>query len=242
MTVAMRPEQLVVSVEHASLRVPAALGDLDLPASFLDSHHAWDPGAAAVGRHLAREFAAPLHLGRWSRLVADLNRSSSHPRVIPRDSGDRRIPRNENLARRDRRDRLDRYWSPYRSAVEADLDACVVRFGRVLHVSVHTFTPELNGEVRNNDFGLLYQPSHRGERAMADRWDRRLTALGFRVRRNYPYSGLDDGFCMRMRAARTARSYLGMEIEMNQDGLRTRAARRRFAEAVVGVVGREFHA
>jgi predicted N-formylglutamate amidohydrolase len=110
----------------------------------------------------------------------------------------------------------------------------------VLHVSVHSFTPELRGERRGNDFGLLYKPSHRAERAMADRWDRRLTSRGFRVRRNYPYSGLDDGFCMRMRADRPARTYLGMEIEMNQAGLATAASRRRVAAAVVGVVGREF--
>ncbi len=242
MTVPMRREQLLVSVEHASRRVPAALRSLGLPPAFLATHHGWDPGALDVGRILAKAFDATLHLGKWSRLVADLNRSSFHPRVIPRDTGSQRIPRNLELGRAERRERLDLYWTPYRSAVEADLDARVARFGKVLHVSVHSFTPELFGETRENDFGLLYKPSHRLERAMADRWDRRLTQLGFKVRRNYPYSGLDDGFCMRMRAERPARTYLGMEIEMNQAKLRSASARRRFAEAAVDVVGREISA
>ena len=63
--------------------------------------------------------------------------------------------------------------------------------------------------------------------------------MGFRVRRNYPYSGLDDGFCMRMRAERSPRSYLGMEVEMNQRCLRHSATLRHLALALVEVIGRE---
>ena len=93
----MKPDQVVVSVEHASPRVPAGLDGLGLSARFLASHHGWDPGAAEVGRDLARGIGAPLHLGRWSRLVADLNRSARHPRVIAQTSGYRRIPGNTGL-------------------------------------------------------------------------------------------------------------------------------------------------
>jgi predicted N-formylglutamate amidohydrolase len=109
-----------------------------------------------------------------------------------------------------------------------------------LHLSLHTFTPRLNGETRHNDFGLLYRPSHAAERAMADRWDRQLTDRGFRVRRNYPYSGLADGFCMRMRAQRSAGSYLGMEVEMNQRCLADAPDLRHLAEALVEVLRREW--
>jgi len=235
----VRSDQIVVSVEHASARVPAGLHQLGLSDSWLQTHHGWDPGAAAVGRYLARRFAAPLHLGRWSRLVADLNRSASHPRVVPKSTGRRAILVNQDLSSEARRQRLNRYWSPYREAVEADLDRVVARYGRVLHISVHSFTPRLRGEVRSNHFGLLYGPSRRLERAMADRWDRWLSEAGFRVRRNYPYSGLEDGFCMRMRAVRPAQSYLGMEVEMNQRWVRSADGARRFAAGLGDVLARE---
>lgn len=212
---------------------------LGVSDSWLQTHHGWDPGAARVGRYLARRFGVPLHLGRWSRLVADLNRSSNHPRVIPKTAGNRSIPANQDLPGAVRQQRIDGYWLPYRSAVEADLDRVVARHGRVLHISVHSFAPRLRDQVRTNHFGLLYAPARRLERAMADRWDGWLSAAGFRVRRNYPYSGLEDGFCMRMRAERRPRTYLGMEIEMSQRWVRHSAGARRFAEALAAVLGRE---
>lgn len=221
--------RVVVSVEHASPRVPKQLEDLGLPLALLRSHHGWDPGAAVVGRLLARALGAPLHLGRWCRLVADVNRSAFHPRVVPRTTGGRRIPANHDLGAKDRRARIARYWQPYREAVEADLDRAVAAHGRVLHISIHSFVERLGGKERCFETGLLYDPSRRLERAMADRLHRRLATAGYRVRRNQPYSGRDDGFCMRMRVERPVSSYLGMEIEMNQRMVRRDQACRRFA-------------
>lgn len=231
--------QVVVSVEHASHRVPKALGGLGLPENWLRSHHGWDPGAATVGRMLARALDAPLHLGRWTRLVADLNRSAHHRRVVPRSTGPHAISANEVDADA-RRARLDRYWRPYREAVEADLDRVVARWGVVLHISVHSFVERLGGQERHNHVGLLYEAWHRREKSLADRLDLRLTAEGFAVRRNFPYSGRDDGFCMRMRRERPQRRYLGMEIEMNQRIVRRADGARRLGAALVRAFGREF--
>jgi predicted N-formylglutamate amidohydrolase len=225
----------VVSVEHASPAVPARLADLGLPARWFGTHHAWDPGAATVGRMIARAFSAPLHFGRWSRLVADLNRSSDHPRAVPGtlEPGGRCIPANAALDAAGRADRLARYWYPYRRAVEQDLDRVVGDAGSVLHVSVHSFVERLGGRERTNDFGLLYDPAHPGERRLADRLDRHLTRQGFRVRRNFPYTGREDGFCMRMRVERDWSRYLGMEIELNQRSARRPAGAKRLGEAIV---------
>ncbi|MHC4895924.1 MAG: N-formylglutamate amidohydrolase [Planctomycetota bacterium] len=223
----------VVSVEHASFRVPKHLEHLGLPPAWLETHHGWDPGAALVGRLLARALVVPLHLARWSRLVADVNRSAFHQRVVPATTGGRRVPANQDLDLRDRRERVARYWQPYRDAVESDLDRAVATHGKVLHISVHSFVERLRGRERRHQLGLLYNPARRLERAMADRLDRRLTAAGYCVRRNQPYSGLEDGFCMRMRAERKASCYLGMEIEMNQRWVRKDAVAKRFAADLI---------
>lgn len=227
------PGQVLVSVEHASSRVPAALGTLGLPASWLRSHHAWDPGAATVGRILSRGLGAGLWLGRWSRLVADLNRSAHHPRVVPRRAGGRAIPANEGLTAAQRVARLDRFWRPWRERVEAELDGRVRRYGLVLHLSVHSFVPSLNGEVRNNDVGLLYDPGRRRELRLAGRLHPRIEALGFAVRRNFPYTGKADGFCSRMRVERPAGTYVGLELETNQRVVGTAEDARRLGYALL---------
>ncbi len=234
--------QVVVTVEHASPRVPRGV-DLGLPKRVLDSHFSWDPGAAIVGRMLAKEFDAPLHLSRYSRLLVDLNRSSFHPRVIARDlrPGNRVIPGNQ-LTRAQRRARVERFWRPWREAVDADLDRAVDVAGCAFHISVHSFVERLNGTERHHDFGLLYRPSSRVERALADRLHERLVVGGYSVRRNQPYSGLDDGHCMRLRAERPQRRYVGMEIEMNQRDVRDAAGARRFGRALIDAFAPEFAA
>lgn len=241
-TVPYSTAQVVVSVEHASNSVPAVLDGLGLPRKWLDSHHGWDPGAATVGKMLANALGAPLHLGRWSRLVADLNRSFFHERVIPPcfSHGGRRIPRNFALDRKGREERLRRYWWPWRRAVERDLDRAIEEHGLAFHISVHSFVERLGGDERLNHVGLLYGPRHALERPLADRLDLRLRNRGYRVRRNYPYSGLDDGFCMRMRVEREADTYLGMEIEMNQRWVRKPSGARRFGRDLIEAFGPEF--
>ena len=236
------PGALVVSVEHATNYVPAELGTLGLEPAWLEGHHAWDPGAARIGRLIARHFGAPLHLGHVSRLVTDLNRSASHPRLCARDLRPEGIPvpANAELDRAARAARRERYWRPWRQAVERDLDRAVSGHGRVLHLSVHSFTGRFGDTVREQDFGLMYAPKHRVERALADRVAGRLAALGHASRRNWPYSGLDDGFCMRMRAERDWRCYVGFEIETNQDTVATAGGARHFANLLIEVLAPEF--
>jgi predicted N-formylglutamate amidohydrolase len=94
----------------------------------------------------------------------------------------------------------------------------VGRGGRVIHLSSHSFTPELNGRVRVADVGLLYDPARQGEAALCARWKASLAAIApqFRVRRNYPYAGKGDGVTRDLRLRFSRRSYVGIELEVNQ--------------------------
>lgn len=234
--------ELVVSVEHATNRVPKELGTLGLEPHWLEGHHAWDPGAAIIGRAIAKHFGAPLHLGTVSRLVTDLNRSAPHPRLCARNLRPEGVPvpANEAMDRTARVDRRERYWRPWREAVERDLDAAVARHGHAFHLSIHSFTGSFGDTVRTQDFGLMYGPKHQVERELADRVDDRLAERGYTSRRNWPYSGLDDGFCMRMRAERDWSEYVGFEIETNQDTVGSAAGARRFAKVLIEVLEPEF--
>jgi predicted N-formylglutamate amidohydrolase len=172
----------------------------------------------------------PLHAGRWSRLVADINRSAANPNVVPRSVDGRRIPGNELAAAMCRRRVLD-YWRPFRAEVQRAIVAAAKR-GPVLHLSVHSFTPELNGVVRGNDIGLLCDPARSREVAFCQRLQVALKAHGLRVRRNFPYFGDTDGFTSHVRQRLPAARYLGIEIECNQRLVAEKSGERRVADAL----------
>ncbi len=226
---------VVITCEHASCAVPGPLRDLGLPRDVLSRHVGWDPGALPVARVLARGLSAPLFTGRWSRLVADLNRSADHPRVIATTTDGRPIPGNADLDDRARAARLLRYWQPYRQRVAAALAAAVSRGGCV-HFSVHSFVERLRGVERIADIGLLFDPARPRERELVTAMQRHLRANGLAVRKNFPYLGHTDGVTTATRAVLSQRRYLGIEIELNQRTARTPTGQRRFASALLAAI------
>ena len=98
----------------------------------------------------------------------------------------------------------------------------VARGRRVIHISSHSFVPELHGKRRHADVGLLYDPARPGEAALCARWKGALVGAGastppaLRVRRNYPYAGKGDGMTAHLRSCFEPGAYVGVELEVNQ--------------------------
>jgi predicted N-formylglutamate amidohydrolase len=205
-----KPDHILITCEHGGNRIPARYRPLFAGLeALLQSHRGFDPGARILARELSRALAAPLFVSTTSRLLIDLNRSVGHPALYSEAT------RNEPAAVR--RDILKRYYLRYRNRVEAHIAAAVADGSRVVHLSSHSFTPELDGEVRKADIGLLYDPARPGEAELCRRWQARLkaTAPGWTVRRNYPYRGSSDGFTAYLRRRFAADAYLGIELEIN---------------------------
>jgi predicted N-formylglutamate amidohydrolase len=232
----VRSTSVVVSCEHASNRIPGAYGRLGLAARVFETHRAWDLGAAEVARRAARELDAPLHLGRWSRLLVDLNRSPHHRNLVPERAFGLIVPGNRALAPQERGRRILRYYLPYRAAVLGDLDAAIRRHGVCLHLSIHSFTPRLHGRVRNADVGLLYDPSRRAEGDFVRLAAGPLRDAGFRVRLNYPYRGTADCLSVFCRRSFAANVYVGIEIELNQRLFVARHGAKGVTAAVAGAL------
>lgn len=226
----LRSPIVVLSCEHASNRVPAFYDNLGLDAGSLRSHIAWDIGAREVTRSFARALGCNAYEGRWSRLVADLNRSANHRKVIAESSFGIEIPGNRGIDADERARRIEKYWQPYRDAVESGVRAAIARAGLCVHLSVHSFTPTVDGHVRNADVGILFDPRRRRESALARRWAREIAAAGLRVRLNYPYRGTADGLCKTLRERLPASAYVGVELELNQGCLADRASRTHIAD------------
>ena len=107
----------------------------------------------------------------------------------------------------------------------------------MLHFSVHSFTPVLNGEVRNADAGFLYDPKRKGEKEICLYLQKYLAEQvpGVRVRRNYPYLGISDGLTKQMRMRYPEKKYLGIEIEVNQKHYRKKTGmKEKIEESIIG--------
>jgi len=195
---------LVITCEHATNKIPARYASLFRGVDeLLSSHRGWDPGALSVAKHLAKAFDAPLFVGQVSRLLVDLNRSDWHPKLCSD-----RVPASV------RAEVLARYHRPYRE----DVERAIRKRRRVVHLSIHSFTPVLDGALRNCDASFLYDPQRPREQelAIALRDWLRQNVQGLRVRRNYPYVGYSDGFTTHLRKELPASRYVGLEWEMNQ--------------------------
>jgi predicted N-formylglutamate amidohydrolase len=204
-------DSFLITCEHGGNRIPAPCRRLFRGQRvLLDSHRGYDYGALVMARALARAFAAPLVTSTVSRLVIDLNRSIGHPQLL--SSATRNAP--ATLRARI----VEEHYRPYRAEVERRVRQTVSRGRRVIHISSHSFTPELDGKLRRADVGLLYHPGRRGEARLCARWKASLAVLApdLRVRRNYPYAGKGDGLTSHLRLRFPRRAYVGIELEVNQ--------------------------
>lgn len=230
------PVTLIVTCEHGGNRIPAEYRPLFRGfEDVLASHRGYDPGALSLARELAVATDAPLVAATVSRLLIELNRSPGH-RALYSD-------RTRDLPQEEKARILARYYEPYRREVEDRVRSLTARRRRVVHISSHSFTPVLHGEVRRTDIGLLYDPRRGPESIFCREWAALLGAriAPLRVRRNYPYRGYADGLTTYLRRQFAQGAYLGIEIEVNQKhplqgGKAWRMLRREIVRSVVDLL------
>jgi predicted N-formylglutamate amidohydrolase len=172
-----------------------------LSRKFLNSHRGHDPGALELARQLAAAAGAPLFHSTVSRLLVELNRPLGHPQLFYLD-----------LPESTRERLLRRYYLPYWHALESAIRRAK---GRVLHLSVHSFTPRFRGVLRRTDIGLLFDPRRPGEAALCRAW-RKALGREFIVRENDPYAGVHPSVVQSMRERFSAARYVGIQVELNQ--------------------------
>lgn len=219
--------RLVLTCEHASAALPPEYADLGLTPELVTDHIGWDVGAAAVTEALSDRLAAPAVLSAASRLLVDCNRDLTDHDLMPAESHGVPVPGNAVIDAGERQARLARFYHPYHEAADRVLAMCPA----AMLLSVHSFTPALNGSERPFDVGVLFDDFDDLAHHLAER----LSAAGFTVRMNEPYSGLAGLiFSARAHGRRHARRYL--ELELNNALLRTDAAARAVADRLAAAV------
>ena len=219
----------VLTCEHGGYALPRAYGTLGLSRADLRDHIGWDPGAAAVSRELAKRLSAPVVASKYSRLLIDCNRDPGEASLIPEASDGRVVPGNLGVTAAERRRRLERFHAPYHARVDRMLERACRRFGSegLVLLSMHSFTPSLDGRERPFDLGVLFDD----HRALAHQAGRALRRVGFAVRYNEPYSGL-DGLIYAARRHGRAHGVPYIELEMNNARIGTPSSQLRMARSL----------
>ena len=205
-----RPHQLLITCEHAVNQIPPFFQEAFAPhQALLSTHRGYDIGAANLARRISEEFKLPYFEAMVSRLLIDCNRSLGHPHCFSELSSCFDEQMKSTI--------IDAYYKPYRNAVSNYIQS-MVHERPILHLSIHSFTPNLHGVERLADIGLLYHPGRVQEQILAKEWQTWLSKAcpAFKIRRNYPYQGKSDGLVQSLRKQFSEKEYLGFEIEFNQ--------------------------
>ena len=149
----------VLICEHASNYIPAEYRRLGLDEKELSRHIAWDIGAANVTRALSERIDAAAFLGRYSRLLIDLNRPLHVADSIPLRSEATDIPGNHSLDAADRVRRQQRIFHPFQNQLRAHLEQRTTHGRRNVLVAIHSFTPVYLGQHRSWHAGVLFDKS-----------------------------------------------------------------------------------
>lgn len=203
--------------DHAGRAVPASLGSLGLGEDEMTRHIAWDIGIAGLGEHLSAALDAVFIRQAYSRLVIDCNRDPHAPDAIPAISDGTPVPANQRLTPPDRAARTDAIHAPYQAAIAAELARRDAAGRGAVLVSLHSFTPMMQGTARPWQIGVLHAG---GDARFALATLRLLATRGdLTVGDNQPYAmdGIDHTVPRHAFAAR--RRYV--EIEIRQDLLAT---------------------
>ena len=216
---------ILLTCEHAVNTIPPAYQVAFAEyQSLLNTHRGIDFGALAIAESLEKLLKVKLITATTSRLLIDCNRSLDHPSCFSEVT--------TPLPDATKQQIISHYYAPYREAVEQAIQTYLTTYDRVIHLSIHSFTPEMHGEIRNVDIGLLYDPKRLPEKILAQQWKKQLTkrATQLRARLNNPYQGTSDGFTTALRRKFPAENYLGIEVESNQKLLHNSEAARLMAE------------
>ncbi|MDA1097998.1 MAG: N-formylglutamate amidohydrolase [Proteobacteria bacterium] len=226
------PAPVLIICDHASGHVPPEYGNLGLSAHHLTRHIAWDIGAGDVSRRLAALLEAPAVLCGTSRLVIDCNRPFAADSSIPASSDGVAIPANATIDEGERQRRIDRYFRPYHDEISHRIQSHLRHDRRPALISIHSFTPRMNGFHRPWHVGMLWDQDQRLAAPVIRRLrrDRKLM-----VGENEPYDGSNPpGYALHAHAADNGVPIAVFEIR--QDLIETEQGANRWAQILAAAL------
>lgn len=227
-----RTRGLVLIADHASNALPEEYGDLGLPEPEFQRHIAYDIGVESVTRQLAALTGAPAVMAGFSRLLIDPNRGTDDPTLIRQLYDGTIVPGNYPIEPVEREKRIKTYYEPYHDAVARLVGEVKNASGAApLVISIHSFTPSMQGRLRPWHVGLLWDRDDRAVKPLfsALRADPKLV-----VGDNEPYDGAMGGDTMNRHC--TVNGYAHALIEIRQDLIAKESGAVEWAERLAPVL------
>ena len=176
---------ILLICDHASCRFPAALGDMGLDPFARRCHLAIDIGAGPLTECLSDSLGVTAVIAQYSRLVVDCNRELLDPGAFLEFGDGILVPGNRNLRQADKDARAEAIYRPYHKAVDGQIKRLQSIGPPPAFISVHSFTPVMNGESRLWQVGILWDTDAR----LSDIFIEEFRAAGYLTGDNEPYSG-----------------------------------------------------
>ena len=219
----------IITCEHAGNEIPEKyLKYFSSYYSILKTHKAYDIGAVKVFNKLSplADFSLSTSI---SRLLIESNRSVNSKNLFSNFT--------KNLSDSQKEEILNNFYNPYRSSVENFVNANYNN-KKILHLSIHTFTPIMNNKKRVNDIGILFNPKSKLEKEISRLLKSRLKKHfpDFVIKFNYPYLGKSDGFTTYLREKYSYNNYAGIELEINQKYFTTNSDNKFLIDGIYSVI------
>lgn len=198
--------------DHASCRFPQALGDMGLDPFARRCHLAIDIGAGKLTESLAKSLGVTAVIAQYSRLVVDCNRQLMDPGAFLEYGDGILVPGNRNLSQQDKNARADAIYWPYHRAIEHQIARLRAIGPQPAFISIHSFTPVLNGISRAVQAGVLWDK----DTSLSDIFIEEFRAAGFLTGDNEPYSGkAPQDFTIDHHAEEVGLPHVGIEIRQD---------------------------
>ena len=175
-------------------------------------HLAIDIGAGKLTEKIAKSLGFTAVIAQYSRLVIDCNRQLMDPGAFLEYGDGILVPGNRNLTQADKDARADAIYWPYHNAIEDQIMRLRAVGPAPAFISIHSFTPVLNGVSRDVQMGVLWDTDSR----LSDIFLEDFRAAGFLTGDNEPYSGqAPQDFTIDHHAEEIGLPHVG--IELRQD-------------------------
>jgi predicted N-formylglutamate amidohydrolase len=203
---------ILMVCDHASCSIPGVLGDMGLDPFARRCHLAIDIGAGPLTEYLADRLGVTAVLAQYSRLIIDCNRKLLDPSAFLEYGDGILVPGNRNLRQEDKDARAEEIYWPYHAAIETQVERLMAGGTSPAFISVHSFTPVLNGKSRPWEIGVLWDKDLR----LRDIFLKDFRDAGFNVGDNEPYSGKAPAdFTVDHHAEEPDLPHIGIEIRQD---------------------------
>ena len=225
-------DHVLITCEHAHNVLPPPYNWGESDSQFSPTHWAFDIGARETTIELAQRIGAVAILAKYSRLLLDANRLITSDTLFRTHCDGTELELNKNISIEERYNRINKYHAPFYHV----LGEAVQELEPSFILSIHTFTPNYQGSIREVEIGVLYEEENVD---IASYMVKEFSKRGYDARFNEPWSG-----CVGILAGNVAACTYsmakprirGIELEIRNDLASNPESRERIVELIVGML------